>query len=215
MYQIYPKSSFFQKFEPFYWSEHIYDTIYNMWETTNVFVFRAYLPRNTQIRFDGILANEVFAGRRFDRCAFGIRGQSQIFKRLYAQFMTRWGNRIYYDPDAPYAGYGPQATVGLEYQATDQLAFGLDLTYQGFSRKSTHEKIYDYTILRSRNTYQVFKYLFLRGIVEYNFYLKRMTVDTLASFTYVPGTVFYVGYGSAFARLAWPGREYVAADRFL
>jgi hypothetical protein len=42
-----------------------------------------------------------------------------------------------------------------------------------------------------------------------------MTVDTLASFTYVPGTVFYVGYGSAFERVEWTGREYVASDRFL
>jgi hypothetical protein len=215
MYEIYPKSSFFQKIEPFYWSEHIYDTIYKMWETTNVFVVRAYLPRNTQVRIDGILANEVFAGHRFDRSAYGVRAQAQVFKRFYVEFMTRWGNFIYYDPDAPYQGYGARASVGLRYQPTDKLDFEFDLSHQDFRRTSTREKVYDYTIVRSRNTYQIFKYLFLRGIVEYNFYQKRMTVDTLASFTYVPGTVFYVGYGSAFERLQWTGREYVSADRFL
>ena len=215
MFQIYPKSSFFQKVEPVYWSEHIYDTIYRMWETTNFFILRFYLPRSTQVRFEGILANEVFSGRRFGRSGVGFRTQSQVFKNLYVSLFVRRANRIYYDPDDPFPGYGTQASMGLRYQPVEKLDFEFDLTRQDFIRSSTREKIYDYTIVRSRNTYQIFKYLFLRGIVEYNFYQKRITVDTLASFTYVPGTVFYVGYGSAFERLEWTGREYVSADRFL
>ena len=70
-------------------------------------------------------------------------------------------------------------------------------------------------IVRSFNTFQLNKYLFLRAIVEYNFYYKRMTVDTLASFTYIPGTVVYVGYGSAFEQVRWNGADYVDSDRFL
>ena len=42
-----------------------------------------------------------------------------------------------------------------------------------------------------------------------------MTVDTLASFTYIPGTVVYIGYGSAFERIRWNGAEYEDASRFL
>jgi hypothetical protein len=34
------------------------------------------------------------------------------------------------------------------------------------------------------------------------------------SFTYIPGTVFYVGYGSALERIEWNGSEYVPSDRF-
>jgi hypothetical protein len=215
MYQIYPKSNFIQKIEPFYWSYHIYDTIYNMWETTNLFVIRIYLPRSTQVRLEGLAVNEIYAGRRFDKSGFGIRTFSQIFKQLYFTTTLRRRGMIYYDPDAPYHGYGTQLSAGLRYQPSDNLDFELDLAHQTFYRRSNREKIYDYTIVRSRNTYQVFKYLFLRGIVEYNFYQKRVTFDTLASFTYVPGTVFYIGYGSAFERLEWTGREYVSADRFL
>jgi hypothetical protein len=215
MYQIYPKSGFIQKIEPFYWSYHIYDTTYHMWETMNFFVARFYLPRNTQIRFEGILANEVFVGQRLDRSGYGFRAESQILKQLYVSgYIRRWG-KIYYDPDAPYQGYGISSQAGLRYQPVDKLDFSLNLTYSDFFRSSDREKIYGYTILRSRNTFQVNKYLYLRGIVEYNLYYKRMTVDGLVSFTYIPGTVFYVGYGAAFERTAWDGSDYVPSDRFL
>ena len=54
----------------------------------------------------------------------------------------------------------------------------------------------------------------LRGIVEYNFFRMRLTADALVSFTYIPGTVFYVGYGSDFERQEWNGGENVTSDRF-
>lgn len=103
----------------------------------------------------------------------------------------------------------------MRYQPVDKLDFSLSLNYVDFFRRTGGEKIYDYTIVRSRNTFQVNKYLFLRGIVEYNFYRKRLTADALVSFTYIPGTVFYVGYGSAFERLEWNNNAYVTSDRFL
>jgi len=215
MYQIYPKSKFFQKIEPFYWSYHLYDTVYDMWETLNFFVVRFQLPRSTQVRFEGIAGNEVFAGGRFNRSALGFRFWSQIVKQVYLEFFLRRGGSIYYDPDAPYQGYGNNMSAFLRYQPVGKLDFSLSLTYSDFYRQADHEKIYDYIIMRSRNTFQVNKYLFMRAIFEYNFYRKRLTADGLVSFTYIPGTVFYVGYGSAFERLQWTGSEYLESDRFL
>jgi hypothetical protein len=122
---------------------------------------------------------------------------------------------IYYDPDAPYQGDGNRAQAGVQFQPTDQLDFSLSLAYSDFTRRSDKAKIYDYTLLRSFNSFQLNKYLFLRAIVEYNFYYKRMTVDGLASFTYIPGTVIYVGYGTALERIRWNGADYEDADRFL
>jgi hypothetical protein len=214
MYQIYPKSKFFQKIEPFYWSYHIYDTIYDKWETLNFFVLRFYLPRSTQVRFEGILGNEIYAGQRFDWSGYGFRTETQILKQLYVYgYIRRWG-KTYYDPEAPYQGYGISSQAGLRFQPIDKLDFSLSLTYSNFYRRSDREKIYGYTILRSRNTFQVNKYLFLRGIVEYNRYYKRLTADGLISFTYIPGTVCYFGYGSALERSEWDGSAYVPSDRF-
>jgi len=214
-YQIYPKSSLVQKIEPYYWGYHIYDTIYGMWETTNFFVLRFHLPRNTQVRFEGIAANEVYAGGRFDRSGLGFRTQTQIAKQLYLEGnIRRWG-KIYYDEAAPYQGYGLSSAAGVRYQPAEKLDFSLDLTYSNFYRRADHEKIYGYTILYDRNTFQINKYLFVRAIFEYNLYYKRLTADGLVSFTYIPGTVFYVGYGSALDRTEWNGTEYAASDRFI
>ncbi len=214
MYQIYPPSKFFQKIEPFYWSYHIYDTIYHMWETVDLFTLRLRLPRNTMVRFDGLLANEIFVGHRFDLSGYGFQVQSQLAKQFYLQIFARRTGKTYYDPSAPYQGYGSMIMGGVQYQPMDQLDFSLSLSYVDFFRKSDRTKIYDYLILRSRNAFQINKYLFLRGIVEYNDFYKRMTLDGLISFTYIPGTVVHLGYGSALEKLEWTGTDYAPSSRF-
>lgn len=74
-----------------------------------------------------------------------------------------------------------------------------------------------YPIARARVTYQMNKYLFFRGIVEYNKYRRRMLTDFLASFTYIPGTVAHAGYGSLYERMEWDNSRgsYVNSDRFM
>jgi len=39
--------------------------------------------------------------------------------------------------------------------------------------------------------------------------------DFLASFTYIPGTVIHIGYGSLYERIKWEDGEYRSANRFL
>jgi len=203
MYSIYPKSKFFQKIEPFYWSYQLFDTIYDMWETVNLVTLRFRLPRNTMFRIDSLFANEVYAGGRFDISGFGMQGETQIAKSLYVQLFGRRTGRVFYDPADPYQGYGTRAMGTVVYQPITQLDFTLSLTYIDFYRKLDRAKIYDYLIVRSRNTFQINKYLFVRGIVEYNDFYKRMTLDGLVSFTYIPGTVVHLGYGSALEKAEW------------
>jgi hypothetical protein len=180
-----------------------------------MFTLRFQLPRTTQFRIDSLLATEVYQGQNFGRSGLGFQFNSQLSKHIYADLFFRHMGAIYYDPDAPYQGDGNRAQAGVQFQPTDQLDFSLSLAYSDFTRRSDKAKIYDYTLLRSFNSFQLNKYLFLRAIVEYNFYYKRMTVDGLASFTYIPGTVIYVGYGTALERIRWNGADYEDADRFL
>jgi len=214
-YIIYPKSKFFQRIEPFYWSYHLYDTASNMLETFNLVCLRFWLPATTMVRFDGILANEVYEGRQFGTSGLGFQFNSQLTKKIFISGRYRRAGAIYYDPDDPYQGDANRASAALEFQPTEKFDFMIDLTYTDFYRRSDKTKIYDYTILRSFNTFQINKYLFLRAILEYNTYRKRWTADTLVSFTYIPGTVVYVGYGSAFEKIRWTGEEYVDGIRFL
>jgi hypothetical protein len=39
--------------------------------------------------------------------------------------------------------------------------------------------------------------------------------DFLASFTYIPGTVIHLGYGSLYEKSEWQDGDYVNADRFM
>ena len=52
-------------------------------------------------------------------------------------------------------------------------------------------------------------------IAEYNTFQKRLTLDALASFTYIPGTVVYIGYGSALEKLEWDGQNYNPNEKFM
>jgi len=203
MYSIYPTSKFFQKIEPFYWSYQLYDTISKMWESVNLFTLRFRLPRNTMVRFDGLLANEVYAGQRFDQSGYGLQLESQLAKSVYVQSRVRRTGSTFYDPTDPYQGYGTSIMGAVIYQPITQLDFQLSLSYVDFFRKLDRVKIYKYLILRSRNTFQLNKYLFVRGIVEYNDFRQRMTLDGLVSFTYIPGTVVHLGYGSALEKTQW------------
>ena len=83
------------------------------------------------------------------------------------------------------------------------------------NREFDSVKEYDYTIIRNRTTYQVNKYLFFRGIFEYNSFHKQLMTDLLASFTYIPGTVIHVGYGSLYEKLQWVEGEYRYANDYM
>jgi len=215
MYQIYPESKFFKKIEPFYWSFHIYDKHSRMFETFNLFALRFQLPRSSQFRIDAILGNEIFENQKFDRSGVGLQSYSQLAKQIFLHIFFRHTKSIFYDPDNPYQGNGNRLSLGIRYQPFDKLNSYLSIAYSDFYRESDGEKIYDYTLVYNRTTFQLNKYLFFRGIVEYNTYWKKLTTDFLASFTYIPGTVVHLGYGSVFRKLRWEDSEYVESNNFI
>lgn len=215
MYTFFLKSKFFQRIDTFWWSYHLLDKHSDLFETYNQLVLRLNMPRQSEIRFDAILGNEVYADRRFSLSGWRVRGYTQIFKQVYLEGGFRRSKRILYDQESPYQGRGVTADLFLLLQPFDKLSTSLGLSYTDFFRSSDGEKIYDYTIWRSRTTFQVNRYLFFRGIIEYNIYWKKVSADLLASFTYIPGTVIYVGYGSINEKIRWQGGEYVPADDYL
>ena len=214
-YSFYPKSKFFQKIDAFWWSYHLLDKPSDLFETYNHLVLRLNMPRQTQVRFDAILGNEVFADQRFSLSGWRVRGYTQVMKQLYLEGGFRHSNRIYYDTESPFQGRGVTADLFLLFQPFDKLSTSLGLSYYNIFRSSNGEKIYDYTIWRNRTTFQVNRFLFFRGIIEFNNYWKRVSADLLASFTYIPGTVIYLGYGSINEKLRWQENEYVQSADYL
>lgn len=213
MYMFFPKSKFFQRIEPFYWSYHLLDKASNLVETFNMFTLRFNMPRSSVFRFETILSNEVFAGKRFGTSGIGFQAVSQITGRLFFYLFFRHRGSIFYDEENPFAGKSNRAIISLDYQPTEKFSTSLELTFTDFYRNLDSRKEYEYAIIHSRTTFQLNKYLFFRGIVEYNTYWKRMFLDVLASFTYIPGTVVHVGYGSVQEKTRWNGEEYIPANR--
>ncbi len=211
---FYPKSKLIRRIDPMFHSTQIRDRFSGLYETYNSLDLRLLFPRDSSILFGGQYATEVFLGERFNISGARFIGASQFTKQLYFRLTYSYGKKIRYVAD-PYQGSGNSASATVIYQPADKLHLALSLTYTDFHRDSDSVKEYDYTIIRSRNTFQVNKYLFFRGIVEYNAFRKTLLTDFLASFTYIPGTVIHVGYGSYYERIQWTGSDYIPADRYL
>ena len=217
MYSAYPKSKLFQKIDTFWWSYHLRDKASDLFETYNHLVLRLNMARQSQLRFDAILGNEVFAFQRFSLSGWRLRGSTQVRKQLYLEGGYRRSDRIFYDETAPFQGRGNTADLFLLFQPLEKLSASLGLSYYDFFRSSDNKKVYDYTIWRGRATFQLNRYLFFRAILEYNNYWKKINADLLASFTYIPGTVIYAGYGSAYEKIKWSSqdREYFPSGDYL
>ena len=66
------------------------------------------------------------------------------------------------------------------------------------NRRDNGDRVFDYTVIRERTTYQFTRKFFCRAIVEYNKYYQRLNADFLLSYTTAPGSVVYLGYGSLY-----------------
>ncbi len=212
--RFYPKSKIIRRIDPGITSLYTRDNIYDMNEYFNSFSLRFMMWRNSNITLRSRFANEIFLGQKFDTNNFNVSGGSQFTKQLFFFLSYTYGKKIRYTAN-PYQGRGTSANATVMYQPSDKMYSSLNISYSDFIRESDSVKEYDYTIVRSRNTYQVNKYLFFRGIFEYNSHYKILSTDFLASFTYIPGTVIHIGYGSTYRKLQWEDSRYTESDNFL
>jgi hypothetical protein len=214
--KVYPQSAIVPRIAFDFFSGQTYDKFSDQWETYNYVAVRPFFLGSMNATLMYVYANEIFLGQRFKTDYFqaGVSGLLSRLIRISLSFKT--GNAIYYSA-APYQGSTNRLSATLIYQPTANIESNSSLTYSDFHKTSSGEKIYDYPIIREKLTYQLNRYLFFRGIVEYNKYRRRLLTDFLASFTYIPGTVAHVGYGSLYERIAWdaPSNSYLNNDQFL
>ena len=211
---IYPKSRTFLRIDPLFHTVLIRDKFSGLLETQNTFDLRLVLPRNTTLTAEGRYQTEVFLGQRFGRSGFRLIGTSQLTKQFHLEGRYVYGQKIRY-VESPFQGRGTDATFSAIFLPSNKLNFSFALAYSNLTRTSDGIKEYDYMIIRGQNIYQVNKYLFFRAIAEYNSFQKRLMTDLLASFTYIPGTVIHLGYGSLYEKIAWQDGTVEPSDRFL
>lgn len=143
---------------------------------------------------------ENWLGQTFNLHQFNFFGNVKVTKWLEILTDLYLGDNIYYSL-TPFKGKWHSYQFYLDIQPFEKLGQQLDYTNVSFSRGS--EKIYNVDIFFSRTTFQFNKYLFLRAMLQYNSYDKRLMTDFLVSFHLIPGTVFYIGYGNLYEKRQW------------
>lgn len=212
---FYLNKSILKSINPYYWSGNSFDHASRMFEENNMAGVNVKMTRQSELDISYGLSREVFMGQKFNTSAVNLKAKSQLANELSFQTSYSLGNAIYYDPSNPFQGKGSSFSLGIVFQPSEKLSNALDMVYSDFYRKSDDSKIYDYLILRNKTTYQFNQYLFLRAIFEYNAYRKKLNSDILLSFTYIPGTVVYLGFGSVHERQKWEGGSFIPSERFI
>jgi len=212
--KFYPSSSFVRRIETELFTSHAFDLYYDMWETLDHASLQAFMGRSSTFKIKYAYSTEIYLGERFKTGGLSILASSQLTKKIYIGCLYRRVNAIYYSSE-PFQGYANRLTLNMNFKPTENLHFDLSMVYNDLIRSDDDTKVYEYPISRGKLTYQINKYLFLRAITEYNGYRESLVTDFLASFTYIPGTVVYLGYGSLYEQIRWDGDMYVSDDRFL
>lgn len=211
--KIYPKPGIIQRLDPTLYTSITRDKPSGLNESTVYISLAANLPRNTRISISGDRSTEIFQAQKFKDGTISISASSQITKRIFFRTSYGWDNGIYYQ--GAEQGYGKRISNNLNLQLSDKFNAQFAHNFVSLYNEETDQKYFDLHIVRARAVYQMNKYLFFRAIAQYNSLTKVFSPNFLASFTYIPGTVVHLGYGSVFEKTRWDGTRYVDHNRYL
>ncbi len=213
--KIYPANSFISRIDIETFSAQINDKPSSSWETYNYASVQSFMFGSLTAKIKLIYATEIFSNQKFNTGGILASFGGQLTKRFNFSLSYRNMQAIYYS-SSPYQGIMNRVSATMIYRPIQNLESYTTFTYSNFIRSSDKELVYDYPIIRERLTYQLNKYLFFRGITEYNKFKQQLLTDFLISFTYIPGTVFHLGYGSIYQKTEWDENQriYINADNF-
>lgn len=211
--RLYTDSKIFRVFNFGLYSSQTKDNIYDKWETYNSLNVSSLLGGTFRANIRFTYASEIYLNNKFNTSGFQASLNGRIGTKINGTLLYMNKLSVYYTN--PSQGYGSNYQADIRYLPFEKLHIQATITYQDLFLKSDKSKVYDYLIARGRLTYQLNKYLFLRGILEYNDYRKSLKTDFLASFTYIPGTVFHIGYGSFYEHKTWDGTDYIQGERMM
>ena len=205
--KFYPSTGTISRIDLEAFSAQTQDKPSKLWETFNHVSGQIYFLGSLTAKLKYTYSTEVFSNQKFNTGGFGISFGGQLTKHFSISATYSKVEAIYY-AQLPYQGKSDRITAISVFNPTDQIEFYTQFVFSNFIRSSDDRLIYEYPIFRERLTYQFNQYLFLRGIVEYNKFRRSLLTDFLVSFTYVPGTVIHIGYGSLYERKTWDDFQY-------
>jgi hypothetical protein len=129
------------------------------------------------------------------------------------------GRDVYFDDVDPFLGRSWNGHVGITLQPNQHVNQDVNVNLVRFDRPGG-ERVFSVNIVNSRTTYQFDKHFLVRLIAQYDSSEERILTDLLASYEFVPGTVFHAGYGSLYEKGTGPPgasdySKYLAVNRGL
>jgi len=202
------KFSWLKAFQPVFMATYLHDHVSGLNDRYLNIGFNMYFIKqgNLTLAWD-IADHEGWEGVVYKKSALWGGGTIQILKWLQIHSCFNYGGSIYYDEEDPFLGnrFRIHSFVKIQPDSTVSLYFSHE--YTDFNRKDTGENVYDYHIFYNKSTWQPNKQLRFRALIQYDSYLDMVMGDILASYEFVPGTVFHIGYGCLGEKLEWDPRE--------
>jgi hypothetical protein len=204
---IYPDSDFLKLLILGYSGRLSRDKHFDMNEYSHELRVDFQFTSSTGLSLGYDFATEVYEGVLFDRSTFFITGSSRPGKHFQIVFDYRSGDSPFYNTLLPFQGYLKILFFSIDFHPIENFMTQFTWTNHIFHGDEVSTGDYNINIYRNKILFQFNRYLSLRGIVEYDTGDKKIVGDALLEFTYIPGTVIHLGYGSTFSK------EYQVNDR--
>ncbi len=120
------------------------------------------------------------------------------------------GRGLYYSKEDPCLGKELTYRFTLTFQPNNRLSQSVEFFHNHMDGLEDQGRLYTLNIINSHTSFQFNRYFFMRGIVQYDSYQDKVLLDALASFTFIPGTVIHLGYGSLYKKKAWIDNEWTS-----
>jgi hypothetical protein len=223
---FYPKDTskaWLKRAFPFFFTKLGHDRIQNgddrFYLTGMRFNFTRQGFLSVQRAIDG---REPWMGQQFKSGGTNAFGSVQILRWLQLNGSANKGWSTYYDRVNPFQGKQRYLSLGVTLQPSQRFNQNISVNSVRFNRASNGEQIYKVNIANLRTTYQFSRRFLIRAIEQFDSSRKRVLTDFLASYEFVPGTVFHAGYGSLIEKRGFEngafvtsGGEYLTTSRGL
>lgn len=197
---FYPKSKWIQKLHPFVFTKEGTDRIQGAREDYVNTGVRFNVTRQGFFNFAATRGHEAWLGKRYKTGNdINFFGNIQALRWLYVGSSFNTGPALYYDNIDPFLGRSRYFNAETTVQPNQHLSQNLEYTNVHFTRPGG-ALVYDVDIVNSKTTYQFDKHFLARFLVQYDSSKDRVLTDFLASYEFVPGTVFHLGYGSLYEK---------------
>jgi hypothetical protein len=195
------QSFWIQRISPFFFTNYGRDRIQGGDEYILDAGIRASFTRQGNVNIEFSSGKETWQGQQFDahNDIFVFAGM-QALRWLNVYGGIGSGPAIYYDEVDPFQGHSVGSFYGVTIQPNQHLSESFEGNSTRFDRASTGERVYSVDVFNSRTTYQFNKHFLVRLLAQYDSSEHRVLTDFLASYEFVPGTVFHAGYGSLYER---------------